>query len=354
MAKIQKQFEEFDKQIRLRRFSENATLRDKRDSVLRALEAGLDELREGGEEIPNFRAFDQGSYAVGTGVVPPGGDYDIDEGIEFELASKDHPDPVKVKEWVHRALEGHTDRVVVRRNCVTVYYHSDGEAIYHVDLAIYSSKDHNSDGRMHLAKGKLQSQPEHRVWEPSDPEGLVGALTSKWTGDDASQFRRVVRGLKRWKDERFPRDGNSAPRGISLTSAVFDEFQPIHRVVDPIANKVEPDDLTALRTTLDRVAGRFRSEIDPETYQPYPRLRTRLPALPYSDPFERMTPAQMRTFKEKLDELLEAVKDAENDPDPHTACKVLRKKFGDDFPVPDKEETAKPTRRATVSSGNSA
>jgi hypothetical protein len=354
MAKVQKQFEEFHNQIKLRRFAENATLRDKRDAVLRQLEAGLDELREDGEPVPTFRSFDQGSYAAGTGVVPPSGDFDIDEGIEFDLASKDHPDPVAVKEWVHRALEGHTKRVVVRRNCVTVYYQSDGEAIYHVDLAIYSSKDRNADRQMHLAKGKLQSLSEHRIWEPSDPEGLVEKITGKWAGDENAQFRRVIRYWKRWKDEKFPRDGNGAPRGIGLTVAAYDAFEPVHRVVDRLANKVEPDDLAAMRQTLETVAARFRTEVDPSTHERHPRLRVRLPALPHSDPFDRMTATQMSTFKEKLDELIEAVRDAERDPDPHTACKALRKKFGDDFPVPDKEETAEPKRRATVSSGNSA
>jgi hypothetical protein len=51
--------------------------------------------------------------------------------------------------------------------------------------------------------------------------------------------------------------------------------------------------------------------------------------------------------------LHDGLREAAEDTDPHTACKALARQFGSDFPVPAKEETAKPQRKAITSSGNS-
>ena len=67
-----------------------------------------------------------------------------------------------------------------------------------------------------------------------------------------------------------------------------------------------------------------------------------------------MTDTQMSDFKEKLIKLRDALVEAENQPDTHEACKILRKQFGDDFQVPDKTETTKSTDSGVVSTGRSA
>jgi len=230
MANVQKQFQEFDEKIKLRRLQENATLIEKRDRVIRTLREGLERLRKGGKKIPAFRTFNQGSYEIGVGVKPLDGDYDIDVGIAFELAHGEH-DPVAVKQWVLEAVEGHTARVEMRRSCVTVFYQVAGEPMYHVDLAVYADRPQNG-GKMYLARGKLNSSPENREWSPSDPEGLTAAINDRFGGDDAKQFRRAIRALKRWKDHRFPNAGHAAPRGIALAVAALHWFVPATRFVD--------------------------------------------------------------------------------------------------------------------------
>ncbi len=85
-----------------------------------------------------------------------------------------------------------------------------------------------------------------------------------------------------------------------------------------------------------------------------PRLRIELPISPASDLCDNMSDASMRAFQERLETLLDALKKAQEDVDPHTACKELREHLGDDFPVPEKSETAQPRRKAITSSGNSA
>lgn len=71
MADIQRQFQQFDEAIRLKRFNENATLREKREAVLTRLRDGLAAKRRQGHPVPTFEPFNQGSYQMGTGIICP-------------------------------------------------------------------------------------------------------------------------------------------------------------------------------------------------------------------------------------------------------------------------------------------
>lgn len=354
MADVQKYFLDFDGSIKLERNDEKAKLSEKRERVLRRLSEGIKRQRDEGEEIPSYECFNQGSYKMDTGVKPLDADYDIDVGVRFKLAKDDYPDPLTVKKWVHDAVDGHTKKVEMRRSCVTVFYQESGEPIYHVDLAVYSGSENNPDRKGYLAKGKLGSALAHRVWEESDPEGLCNCIANRHSDADAHQFRRVIRALKRWKDERFSKDGNTAPKGIALTVAAHWWFQPSKKVTDVFANTVEYEDLTALRGLVRTMLANFQPVWNAQEMRFTSRLRVSLPVAPYSDLCEKMTDAQMAEFKSRLEALLEAADKAHVDVDPHTACKELRKHFGDDFPVPEKRETAKKPGRAITSSGNSA
>lgn len=350
MAQIQRQFEQFHEAIRLKRFSENAELREKRDRVLKRLREGLQEVFAGkGKTPPEYDTFDQGSYAMGTGVKPATGDYDIDEGVVFKIATTDYPDPVTVKEWAYEALKGHTKSVEIRRSCVTVWYQEDDEDLYHVDLAIYSGG--NPGGKMHLAKGKQNSEEQHRVWEEADPQGLIDGILGRFAGEDAGQFRRTIRYLKRWRDERFPSDGNAAPIGIGITVAAYHWFQPVY-MVDTFSNTRRYDDLAALLRFVQTMRDNFTQRLSDGQW--VERLEVRLPVAPFGSLFEKMTDAQMVEFKDKLDKLLEALEAAHDEADPVEACRMLRRQFGDDFPVPKKEDTGRRTPPAIVSSSSSA
>lgn len=349
MANIQKHFLKFHETIRLA--DENETLREKRDIVLDKLKTGLAQLREDGVAVPSFISFGQGSYSMGTGTIPLDRDYDIDHGIVFDLERGGYDDPVEVKEWVLKALEGHTDRVELRRSCVTVFYHRNGESAYHVDLAIYASAEKNG-GTLYLAKGKLQSTEENRFWEPSDPRGLIDLVKTKFTGDDRRQFRRVIRYLKRWKDVRFPSGGNGAPTGIALTVLALDLFSVV-KTIDTVANTVAYDDLTSIERLLVGILARFGSAWTAEDGS-HIRLVVKLPVVPNNDLLARMTAKQMATLKSELEDLLSGFREAIGDVDEHSACKAMRKRFGEDFPVPEKSDTAERRARAVTSGGSSA
>lgn len=348
MANVQKQFEQFDEAIKLRRYHENATLAEKREKVLKSLSDGIAQQRKDGTEIPSYRTFNQGSYDVGTGVKPLDSDYDIDVGVEFDLAKKDHT-PVDVKKWVLKAVENHTNNVEMRRSCVTVYYTQGDEPKYHVDLAVYSNASRNPDRRMYLARGKEHSSKDNQEWTPSAPEELTDKINNRFQGSDARQFRQAIRVLKRWKDHRFQSEGQAAPRGIALAIAALSWFSP---ATSEVEGEQKRDNLAALVRFVETLLRQFSPTLD-DNGKVYSRIKIICPVEPFDDLCARMTAEQMRQFHAKVETLLEALEEAQEDPDPHTACKTLQVQFGDDFPVPPKKDTGSPRRPAITSSGNS-
>lgn len=352
MAQIQKQFDEFHETIKLKRFVENEILREKRNILRTKLAERLPTVfEEHGETCPGFDFQDQGSYQMGTGIKPlPGGEFDIDQGIYFEVPIDAYPDPVVLKQRVYEALDGHTRKVEIRRPCVTVFYQLNNEPVYHVDLAVYSSRTQNSDGKPRIAKGKENSTSAYRVWEVSDPEAITTAIFDRFQGNDRGQFRRIVRYLKRWKDENFSGDGHEAPLGIGLTIAAYDHLQPSYS--DPFSGI--SDDLSALCTLIPAIINSFRQMWDGQTQSWTRRLSVCLPVEPWNDLFEQMTDKQMVELETKLKILHGALDAASSEVDPVTACEALSRVFGSDFPIPLKESTGKWYPPAIASSSNSA
>jgi hypothetical protein len=333
---IQKQFDEFHSNIKLDEDDEKAKLREKRDTLLKALRANLD------DDVPAFDDFHQGSYSMHTGVVPLDGNYDIDVGLIFDCKRDKYPDPVKLKKKVRGALDTNGRTVVIRRPCVTVNYVSGGKTLYHVDLAIYAKRD---DSTLDLAKGKENSEQSKRVWEQSDPKEITrlicGAFSDK---DDLAQYRRCIRYMKRWRDVQFASGG--APLSIALTVAAMYWFKPRFEASGKAA------DLLATLNWVKATLSQFRSTSTSEGW--HDRLSVPLPVTPYNDLMGGMTKQQMETLKSKLETLRDALEDAYEEDLPEEAAKKLHRQFGDDFPVPEKAQTGKAVAAPYISTGTSA
>lgn len=329
MANVQKYFDQFNSAIKLNRFEENETLREKRDIVRQKLEDRLEGVFENhGEECPSFYFCDQGSYKMGTGVQPlPGEQIDIDQGLYFVINSEDYPDPVLLKKRVHEALDGHTKEVRIRTSCVTVFYQQDGQQIYHVDLAVYADGTQDEDGKPRLAKGKEHATVENRFWEISKPQELADEIWQSFPeSDERKQFRRLVRYMKRWRDERFNEGGSSAPIGLALTILVM------RNMTTKFGFDGKPDDLSALKVAVDNILSQFTATWDNTESEWIYRLKVELPVEPWSDLLENMTDRQMATFKEILATLQGSLDYAQNRTvDPRDACIELNRRFGRDF-----------------------
>ena len=255
---------------------------------------------------------------MGTGVKPIHGDYDIDVGIVFNLGSSHHefPQPKVVKRWVYDAVRSHTRCVSWKEPCVTVQYQAGGEPSYHVDLAVYGK---DAYGRLYLSRGKEHSSKSH--WEEADPQGFTRMIRECFTGEDAAQFRRIIRYLKRWKDVHFSQEGNAAPVGIGLTILAYKSFQP-----ETAAYPTSYDDLAALLFLVSNISESFRPQWAGGRQQ-Y-RISARLPVTPNSDVFARMTDQQCTEFKGRIDTLKSRLSDTART----GSTNPLRQAFGPDFP----------------------
>lgn len=335
MAKLHPFFLKFHDSIKLGTYDEESTLRDKRDTLLANLKDGLP------DDLPSFSTFSQGSYALGTGIKPLDGNYDIDVGVVFDARPDDH-EPVKLKKQVRDALKHPKRTVAIRRPCVTVNYMKNGDPEYHVDLAIYTK---GSDGKLRLAMGKENSGAEHCKWEIQDPEGLQNTIINRFKDEDRKQFRRVVRYLKRWRHYNFSHSGLNS---IGLTVAAYRWFSPKTSWWDG-----EYNDMDALESLVTSMLGQF-SDVSVDGTQER-RLVVKSPVEPWADFLTKMTAKQMTDFEERLKVLQTALSDAKSEVDEAVACKSMAKLFGDDFPVPEvKEDTAAKVKRSVTGTGNSA
>ena len=309
---FQPKFIRFHDAIKLGNTDENVTLREKRDAVLKRMrEKGL-----------VFTPYNQGSYAMGTGVIPVQADFDIDVGVIFTGDARP-ADPLALKKTVYDAVFGHTTSVEWRRHCIRVQYVKAGEPTYHVDLPVYW-QDRWSKA-LTLAVGKQNSGSEHKEWQDSDPQALVDRVAGHLTGEDKWQFRRVIRYLKRWKDVHFPAMGNAAPVGIGITVAALNWFTTSKDW--NATTSAGYDDLEATLNLVNRMRGGFASVWRDNEWAT--RLEARLPVKPYKDVFHRMTNQQMKEFKERLDTLATRLGEAKRT----SKTDELVRAFGGDFPA---------------------
>ncbi len=323
MIDLQKEFIEFHDNIKLD--DENQKLRDKREILLKKLKNNIS------DEAASYTTFNQGSYAMGTGIYPEDEDYDIDVGLKFDINKDDYDDAVEPKKWVRDALDGHTKHVDIKRSCVTVTYQENGKSAYHVDFAVYAND--NSDGKMYIAKGKEFSDKEYRYWEESDPQGLIKLIKNKYSGDDAAQFRRTIRYIKKWKTHNFSSVGDSAPTGIALTILAYDSCFSVNKTTDWATKKSVYDDFSALHTCIKNIKSRFSYSWSELAQQMCYKISANLPVAPYSNLFSKMTDKQMDELYSRITNMLSKLDEVKGKTKRSEACTILVELFGEEFPV---------------------
>lgn len=329
MADVQAYFERFHDAIRID-YDHSKLLREKRDIVLGRIKTHLAK-----SELPTCDELLQGSYRMKTGVQPIDElEFDIDIGLRFDILETDYR-ASDVRAWIWNAVEEHTQRVEDKTSCIRVCY----ERGFHLDLVTYACWE--SDGKSHY-----RLADKDNGWRQADPPGLLEYVNNYrkafvGTEDSASktdQFRRCVRYMKRWGDERITVDANEKPSGLAFVLLAVQQSLP-----PSLTWEGYPDDRAALQswlTTMCNILGRVQAN------KPTPE---------YEDVLSRLTQAQMDTLKRDLAELLSAIRFSEDTTDPVAACKRLHQHFGRDFPIPDPKEGAKKTSApAIITSSRSA
>jgi hypothetical protein len=321
VADVQGQFEQFHETIRID-FDDAQPLRKERDKALDAIRAYLK-----ANQLPGMDEFLQGSYRFRTGIKPIEKlEYDIDIGLRFSI------DPAKytsaqVRSWILGGL-GKTFSIEDKGPCVRV--NTSGN--YHVDLVSYSAWEVNNETQFKLA---------HRDdgWRDGAPLRLIEIVESYRQGfgeteDSVSktdQFRRCVRYLKRWGDERIPIVSDAKPTGLAFVLLAMK-----YKLARTLTWDGASDDLAAIKNWLTRVLS------EPN------RLIVRKPTPEYEDALGKLSDADMIRLKQDLANLHETLSEAEAHLDPVAACRRLHVQFGSDFPIPDPKDSAKTTKSAAV------
>ena len=320
----QQQFKDYYEEIKIS--DEKAGLREKRTILLDALKAGLP------DDAPSWTHFNQGSYAMNTGVMPLDGNYDIDVGIVFDMDTSDYT-ALEIKKQVFSALNKGNRSVEIKYPCVRVNYMKNGEVDFHVDLAIYCQEN----DQYYIAKGKNNSEEDEIFWEVSSPKELIDWVYDRFSGDDRNQFLRVVSYLKRWRDLKL---SHSNLPSIALTVFAGQYFVPNHDVF----NDNKPRDLLALKN----LAEMMKNKLDWNMFDII------LPVSPRSSLLSKLTQQQKENLKDQLEGLISVLNEAQNETDTHKACKKLAKQFGDEFPVPEADSAKSYTPRSVTVTGSSA
>ena len=329
---IQTHFNKFHNKIKLgRQDAAYKKARDRDDSITAQVKTAFKD-----EGYPVDDDFIQGSLKTSTGIVPISGDYDIDRALVIE-EGKAPENPVTPKKKTLEVLEDRGFKnAKIKKPCVTADYASDN---VHIDLIIYKK----SGDQHYLAVGKKNSDENHREWSEADPRGLMEWITDfsdQHDDDEAAvrtQFRHLVRYLKRWRDVQFSDTVRPKVFSIGLTVMVKEEFVPT------FSSEGAREDLEALRATVEAILD--ADYFDEEDERKY-RVRVYLPVEPYRDIFDGSSLNTGTQLRNKLTHLKDELKKAEGLSDEREQCKILNKLFGDDFKVPDPPKGGSKAARA--------
>ncbi|MBU5593843.1 nucleotidyltransferase [Amphibacillus sp. MSJ-3] len=337
MVNLQKNFISFHDLIKLD-YDDNSLLREYRDQIINGLKDFMD-------IDYSFSTFVQGSYSVFTGIKSSDEniDFDIDVGLAIEMSLDDCQNPITAKKWVRDAIQRTfpNAKITIKNPCITVNFSSDNNnEQVHVDIAVYAVENEN----YYLARGKEYSSDENIEWEVADPKELKDMINNySDSAEDRKQFRRCIRYLKRWKDNKFKQENR--PTGIGLTVLALEKFSP-NKTIDWLENTTTYNDLKALHDFTSTLLNCFNNyEYDKTNKRWHYRIKADLPVKPYNDAFCKMTSNQMEDFKTKLDSLNSDLKFSIDTLDEHEATKKLNKHFGDDFVVVDEETVVESSAR---------
>ncbi len=334
MATLQSKYNQFIKNIILTRESdEYKKARDKDDIVTPKVE---DALNDAGYHVQ--ARFLQGSLASNIAIKPLDGDYDIDRAVVITKESSPE-NPVDVKKIVRDVLIKHGFKEPkIKKPCVTADYKNEN---YHIDFPIYRIDENQN---YQLAVGKEFSDENNREWANSEPKKLKEWIASlsipkEITDDERSQYYRLVRYLKRWRDFVYTSEvERKKVYSIALTIMVKESFSPC------IDNDGKVNDNQALIDTLTNILKDYKYFIPASNgYE----VHVNLPVTPYSDTFQKNGETVGTLLRKRMQYLLDALNETNDMSSLKKQCEKLRQYFGDDFP----ESEDEPTRDSSRSAG---
>jgi hypothetical protein len=182
--------------------AERTAMRERRDANRDRLKNGLKDAKK-----PAPREFvSQGSYAMKTMTQHPENDYDIDDGVYFEMSvlvgeRGGGMSPLQAKKMVRDAIDDGSFKTApeVHTNCVRIHY----AAGYRVDLPVYrrvTTKTPWGDESYHheLASSNWKRSDARDVTEWFEKENTNQSPDE----DNGRQLRRLTRQIKKFSRSR--------------------------------------------------------------------------------------------------------------------------------------------------------
>ena len=310
--------------------SETTALQDKRETLQNDIEDNFPEiLAENNIDVnkSDIEMFDQGSYKYFTTIKNKNAPVDRDVAVLVPIDIKENSDPRKLKEYLKDSLKWGNRTIEIKEPCVRVSYHENDIETLHIDLPLYAQDDNN----VYLARGKEYGNAS---WEEADPKGLNNYLCNHINRHD--QLRRVICYLKKWRNEQYvnAESDHSVPPSIGLTLLAIENFIECTSLDGD-------DDLQALYDTVNNIIGKFKIDFDCND-KLYHTIDVNLPVVPYSDVFNKMkndTGDYMETFYKRLCKMRDHLDDALSRTRDYDAAIDVRKIFGEDFTLPEKESS---------------
>lgn len=332
---IQTHFIKFYNIIKLGREDDSySQARERDDSIMKAIKSAFKD-----EGYPVVDTFLQGSFSTHTAIINIDGDFDLDRAIAIDF-DKAPDNPVEPKKTVLKVLDKRGFKnAKIKKPCVTADYCSEN---LHIDFPIYRK---NGD-TYQLAIGKKNSTQSHRKWGDADPKGLRKWILKKSSygdssGDKQCQYTRIVRYLKRWRDENFSKTVRGKIYSIGITVMIKECFTPVFN------DAGQPNDLQATKDVVSTMLNNgYFSSSGNDKY----RVSVLLPTSPYVDIFDSSSEDTGTQFRNKLLVLKSKLEDALSESDETKQCKILNKVFGSDFKVPEEKSSNQSNNRSVFPS----
>lgn len=321
---LQKEFENFNNKIKIK--SESEALRSKRDILKNDFKKKFPQLcQEKGIVLQSseINFILQGSFKLETTIKSKDGDIDLDQGVSFPLDIYEHVDPREIKKLGKAALEITGKRVPkIKEPCITIDYIRQGEDWLHLDFPIYAEYANS----YYLARGK---QNGSYSWEISDPKGLNDYILNKLNLSKDGQLRRMIRLLKKWKQNVYTDNDSTEkrPPSIGLTLLAVDLYQK------------NDSDLVAFNNLCHSILNEFVVVKDTSGQITSATIKKNLPVQPYSDVFKKFerTDNHGITFYNRFKRAVENLGNAVKCDNEYDAAKYIVRVLGDEFEIPEKE-----------------
>lgn len=325
--RLYKEFQDFHNTIKLDK--ESSLLQEKRNILQQDFENKFPGILANHKITVNksdLRFFDQGSYRQGVSTTIEDTIVDRDVAVMFPLDIEVNADPRKIKGYARDALTIKNVRDPdIKEPCITVKYVKQGEENMHIDFPLYVKHDE----AVYLARGKEYSSTYQ--WEPCDPDGLNEYLESHFAGDEGNQLRRIVRYIKKWKQEKYgiSYTKDQKPPSIGLTLLACEKFS--YTTVDGY-----DDDLNALYKVVNGIISCFKVNSNDQHV-----ITKELPVTPKTDVFYKMKDSDEEVFYNKLVNFEDNLLNAINANEEYEAAQFIQKCLGACFLLPPKPVTSR-------------